>query len=164
MLLFLLACTASSGQRCDDTATPGSDTGTPADSGGGVDANPCLDLPPLAEQPDTPFLAEFAPAVVCTWPRAGDMAADPSITEITVRFSHDMLEGSHAWVSKGDSRFPETTGNPVWLDARTQQLPVAMIGQSTYGIWINSDNVQSFVSTDGVPAAPYPLYFRTAAE
>ncbi len=148
LIMTIIACAAS---RPDDTASAASLTG-----------NPCIDdFADAADHGSTP-LDPLTPVVVCTWPRSGDTAVDPALASITVRFSHAMAPDGWSWVGQDGLRSPVTTGNPAWLDAHTQQLPVQLDPQASYGVWINSDAATAFRSEAGESALPYALWFRTA--
>ena len=54
------------------------------------------------------------PSVVKTVPRAGDTAVDPSLTEITVTFSKDMMtKEMWSWCSQSPDTFPVAPPCPV---------------------------------------------------
>ena len=102
VLLTLLACTAPK-------------TGCPEDSGNSgcpecQDTDVCDTGDGLAPQPEQDYLVAYNPVVVRTVPQAGAQAVDPSLDEIRVSFSKDMMDQSWAWVQISDSTFPESHG------------------------------------------------------
>lgn len=150
-LLALLACSSPSADtHADEPVDTTSDT--PCDTGG------------LAPQPDTDYLKRYPPVVIRTIPQAGDQAVDPSLSEITVTFGADMQDGSWAWVQIDPDLFPESGGDPTYVDARTNVLPVTLEADHTYVVWINYDPYLSFQDTHGQPAVPYQIAFHTAPE
>jgi len=109
-------------------------------------------------------LDTLPPSVVRTVPLCGDDAVDPSLSEISVTFSKDMKVTGHcwSWCSVQESSFPVLSGDTEYLkDNRTCVLHVALEPEKTYAIWINVDQFQSFQDTEGHPAVPYLLVFRT---
>jgi len=102
------------------------------------------------------------PVVVETVPAAGDMAVDPSITEIRVTFSKAMTDGSWSWSTASEGSFPQMIGKPRYLaDRRTCVLQVKLEPGKTYATWLNSQKFGNFKDTDGRSAVPYLLIFET---
>ncbi len=105
------------------------------------------------------------PVVVETFPRAGDTQVDPSIREIRVTFSKDMMtEDMWSWVIHTEGSFPEVAGEVRYLDdGRTNVLPVRLYPGRKYAIWFNSPNGKhsAFRDSDNNPAVPYLLVFET---
>ena len=103
------------------------------------------------------------PSVVKTVPQAGDTEVDPSLTEITVTFSKDMLTDrmwSVGLVSK--ETFPRTGKNIHYLkNKRTCVVPVTLEPNKAYVLWFNRGELNSFRDTNNNPAVPYLLVFRT---
>jgi RNA polymerase sigma-70 factor (ECF subfamily) len=119
---------------------------------------------PAVEITDDVSLDALPPSVVRTVPLCGDTAVDPNLSEISVTFSKDMKVTGHcwSWCSVQESSFPVLSGDTEYLeDNRTCVLHVALEPEKTYAIWINVDQFQSFQDTDGHPAVPYLLVFRT---
>jgi hypothetical protein len=119
----------------------------------------------LAEpaQADEVSLASAPPVVVQTMPRAGATDVDPALTEIHVTYSKTMRDGSWSWSTWGEENYPETMGKPRYLpDARTCVLPVKLEPGRFYALWLNSDRFKNFTDTNGRPAVPYLLNFRTS--
>jgi RNA polymerase sigma-70 factor (ECF subfamily) len=106
--------------------------------------------------------ANEPPKVVKSEPANGADDVDPNLTEIKVTFSKQMRNGSWSWTQRSDDTFPETTGKPHYLeDGRTCVLPVKLQPGKEYYLSINSQRFQNFKDTDGRPAVPYPLSFKT---
>lgn len=103
------------------------------------------------------------PVVVKTLPQAGATDVDPSITEIRVTFSKDMMtQQMWSWVKVSDETFPKITGEIRYLeDKRTCVAPVKLEPGRTYVIWFNSSKFNSFRDEDNNPAIPYLLVFQT---
>lgn len=103
------------------------------------------------------------PSVVKTFPIAGDIAVDPSLKEIRVTFSKDMMTNNQwSWVMMSKDTFPKMTGQPRFLeDARTCVLPVKMEAGKTYVIWLNKGEYNYFKDRGGRSAVPYLLVFQT---
>ena len=105
------------------------------------------------------------PSVVKTVPQAGGTDVDPSLKEITVAFSKDMLtENMWSWVIHTKESFPEIAGEVRYLeDGRTNVLPVRLYPGRKYAIWFNSPNYKhsAFRGGDNNPAVPYLLVFET---
>ena len=102
------------------------------------------------------------PGPVKTVPQAGDVAVDPSITEIRVTFSKPMKDKSWSWSQISDETFPRVTGKPHYLkDGKTCVLPVKLEPGKAYVLWLNSQKFRNFKDKDGQPAVPYLLVFET---
>lgn len=112
---------------------------------------------------DSPSPAGFPPVVVQTFPAAGDQNVDPSITEVRVTFSKEMLTREMwSWVRANPAPFPKIAGEVHFLkDKRTCVLPVSLEPGKTYGMWINSQEHTSFRDVYQKPAIPYLLVFKT---
>ena len=105
----------------------------------------------------------FPPVVIRTVPTSGDQAVDPSIREVRVTFSKDMLTREMwSFVYANPAPFPKIAGQIHYLkDNRTCVLPVSLEPGKTYGMWINSQEHTSFRDTYQHPAVPYLLIFKT---
>ncbi len=102
------------------------------------------------------------PVVVQTVPKSGDTEVDPSLKEIQVTFSKDMMDKSWSWSTASKNTFPELKGDPRYVDdRRTCVLPVKLQPGKTYATWINSGRFTNFKDRDHRPAVPYLLIFRT---
>lgn len=103
------------------------------------------------------------PSVVKTVPRAGDTEVDPSLREVRVTFSKDMLTREMwSWCSQSPETFPEIDKTGIrYLDKRTCVLPVKLEPGKTYVIWINTRKFNYFKDTKRNSAVPYLLVFQT---
>jgi hypothetical protein len=110
-----------------------------------------------------PSVEGFPPVVIRTVPTSGDQAVDPSLREIRVTFSKDMMTHEMwSFVYANPAPFPKIAGKIHYLrDNRTCVLPVSLEPGKTYGIWINSQEHNSFRDTYQHPAVPYLLVFKT---
>ena len=100
--------------------------------------------------------------VVKTVPESGSDNIDPATTEITVTFSKDMTDKSWSWSTASQKSYPEITAAPHYQDdKRTCVLPVALKPDTTYAIWVNSENFGNFKDANGKSAVPYLLVFKT---
>lgn len=103
------------------------------------------------------------PVVIKTIPQAGDTSVDPSIKEIHVTFSKEMMiDNMWSWVMVSKESFPQITGQVKYLnDKRTCIAPVKLEPGKTYVVWFNSERYNAFRDTDNNPAVPYLLVFET---
>lgn len=111
-----------------------------------------------------PFLSSrIPPVVIQTVPVAGATQVDATMNEIRVTYSKTMQNQSWSWATWTTETFPEMTGKPRYLeDGRTCVLPVKLQPGRSYALWLNSERFQNFKDTQGIPALPYLLTFRTA--
>ena len=73
-----------------------------------------------------------------------------------------MQDGSWSWSTLSKKSFPKVDGKSKYLaDKRTCVLPVKLEPGTTYAIWVNSSKFRNFKFTDGRPAVPYLLAFKT---
>ena len=111
---------------------------------------------------DEVTLDTVPPVVVSTFPAAGSAEVDPALKEIRVTFSKTMRDGSWSWSMIDRAHFPRQAGDPKFSgDKLTCLLPVELEPGKTYAIWVNSEKLRSFSDTEGRPAVPYLLVFRT---
>jgi RNA polymerase sigma-70 factor (ECF subfamily) len=111
---------------------------------------------------DAVKLESASPVVVKTVPEAGTSDVDPKLSEITVKFSKEMEDGSWSWATLSEESFPKVDGKPKYLaDKRTCVLPVKLEPGKTYAIWVNSEKFGNFKDSDGRSAVPYLLVFKT---
>ncbi len=103
------------------------------------------------------------PVVVDTFPKAGEIRVDPSIKEIRVTFSKEMMtEKMWSWVQVSKESFPTITGQVRYLkDGRTCIAPVKLEPGKNYAIWFNSDRYKNFRDKNNRAAVPYLLVFQT---
>lgn len=107
-------------------------------------------------------VANSLPVIVSSTPKAGSTDVDPSITEIKVTFSKDMIDGSWSWAQVSDETFPKTTGKPHYeADNRTCVLPVKLEPGKCYVLSLNNPPFTNFVDEDGRKAMGYTLVFET---
>ena len=117
---------------------------------------------PQKQDADSLLLAEQLPVVVETFPISGARDVVPGETEIRVRFSKEMAEGSWSWTTAWENSTPESAGEPQYLaDARTCVMKVQLKPGRTYAWWLNSDKFKLFKDKAGLPAVPYLLIFQT---
>jgi tRNA A-37 threonylcarbamoyl transferase component Bud32 len=111
---------------------------------------------------DESILADQPPVVVETQPIAGTRDVQPGETEIRVRFSKEMADGSWSWSTAWQNSTPESIGPPHYLaDQRTCVMKVRLEPGRTYAWWLNSDKFKNFTDLAGRPAVPYLLIFET---
>ena len=103
------------------------------------------------------------PSVVMTVPQAGDTAVDPTLKEIKVTFSKDMItDRMWSFCQISNDTFPERAGEIHYLaDKRTCVMPVKLEPGKTYVVWFNRAQFNSFRDKDNHPAVPYLLVFST---
>ena len=115
----------------------------------------------LAEKKIT--VQSMPPVVVKTTPQAGDTGVDPSLKEISVTFSKEMMtKDMWSWVMVSKETFPQIVGEIRYPDdKRTCVAPVKLEPGKTYAIWFNSADNNAFRDKDNNPAVPYLLVFQT---
>lgn len=103
------------------------------------------------------------PVVIKTIPQAADTSVDPSIKEIRVTFSKEMMiDNMWSWVMISKESFPKITGQVKYLnDKKTCIAPVKLEPGRTYVVWFNSEKYNAFRDTNNNPAVPYLLVFET---
>jgi Bacterial Ig-like domain len=107
-------------------------------------------------------LIEQPPVVVETSPVSNARDVEPGGTEIRVRFSKEMADGSWSWSTAWENSTPEFIGRPHYeSDSRTCVVKVKLEPGRTYAFWLNSDKFQNFKDLEGRPAVPYLLIFQT---
>lgn len=107
-------------------------------------------------------VATAPPVVVETNPRAGAVDVDPSLAEVRVTFSKDMMTDNMWSVVKiSDDTFPKIDGDVRYQDARTFVIPVALERGSTYALWVNYKQHDAFRDVNGSASIPYFLVFQT---
>ncbi len=117
------------------------------------------------EPGDAATLAEQPPVVVETFPVSGADDVPPGETEIRVRFSKPMSDGSWSWSSAWENSAPEFVGAPNYLDDHcTCVLKVRLEPGRIYGWWLNSERFKNFKDQGGKPAVPYLLTFQTTSK
>ena len=105
------------------------------------------------------------PSVIKTAPVCGDTEVDPKLTQLKVTFSKDMMtEQMWSWSMQSPDTFPQISdksGIKYLQDKRTCVLPVKLQPDKTYVIWVNTQQNNAFRDTQGHPAIPYLLVFKT---
>ncbi len=125
-------------------------------------ASPAVSQPGSAAE--DMMLAEQPPVVVETFPASGAQNVSPGETEIRVRFSKAMTDGSWSWSTAWENSTPESIGPPHYLaDQRTCVLKVRLEPGQTYAWWLNSEQFKNFTDRAGQPAVPYLLTFHTGS-
>ena len=121
-------------------------------------------FPPTTAEPDSQ-LNQQPPVVVETVPASGTRDVPPGETEIRVRFSKPMTDGSWSWSTAWEDSTPESIGAPHYLeDDKTCVMKVRLEPGTTYGWWLNSEKFENFKDDAGRPAIPYLLIFTTKGE
>lgn len=103
------------------------------------------------------------PSVIRTFPTSGDRGVDPSVKEVRVTFSKEMITREQwSFVQIAPGAFPEIAGEIHYLkDRRTCVMPVRLEPGKRYAIWVNSPKYNNFKDTSHQSAVPYLLVFET---
>jgi hypothetical protein len=101
------------------------------------------------------------PHVAGTLPRNEDQEGDPDLSEIVVQFDRDMEPDSFGWIQLEAAAFPELTGEPKFLSARTAALPVKLERGRFYRIGLNTGGIKGFRGKNGRWAESCKIEFRT---
>jgi len=113
-------------------------------------------------QDEAPTMSGTPPVVVATFPASGTRDVPAGETEIRVRFSKPMQDGSWSWSTAWENSTPETVGAPHYIDGgRTCVLKVRLEPGHSYAWWLNSETFHNFRDQAGHPAVPYLLIFQT---
>lgn len=118
----------------------------------------------FAQQGNLLTVANMSPSVIATVPQSGDIRVDPSLKEIRVTFSKDMMtDRMWSWVMNSKDTFPEIDEDKIRYlrDNRTCVLPVKLEPNRTYVIWINFQRYNAFRDKGNRSAIPYLLVFET---
>ena len=100
--------------------------------------------------------------MVETFPVSGAREVEPGVTELRVRFSKPMADGSWSWSTAWQDSTPESVEPPHYLaDQRTCVMTVRLDPGRTYGWWSNNEKFKNFTDQAGQPAVPYLLSFQT---
>jgi len=101
------------------------------------------------------------PKVVEATPDNGATDVDPTLKEMRIVFDQDMNPRGVSVVGTGPT-FPGAQGKmPKWEDARTCLIPIQLGPNREYKLSINSERFKGFQNTNGEPAEPYPIEFKT---
>jgi RNA polymerase sigma-70 factor (ECF subfamily) len=110
-------------------------------------------------------LANQPPVVVETFPLSGARDVAPGATELRVRFSKQMTDGSWSWSTAWENSTPDFIGHPHYeADGRTCVAKVKLEPGRSYAFWLNSEKFLNFTDRDGRPAVPYLLIFQTKSK
>ncbi|MDJ0902286.1 MAG: Ig-like domain-containing protein [Xenococcus sp. MO_188.B8] len=102
------------------------------------------------------------PRVVSTIPENESVNVDPSLTEISVKFNEEMMDGNWSWAYSDRSEFPQMTGQAYYTENKTRNvLPVKLESNKNYVIWINSPKHKNFKDKNGNSAYPFKFTFKT---
>lgn len=102
------------------------------------------------------------PRVISTVPANGDQSVDPAMSMLAVTFSEPMMDGNWSWAYTRKEDFPEMDGQPRYENNYTKNvLPVRLLPNKEYIIWINSQKFKNFKDKAGNPSEPYKLVFKT---
>ncbi len=105
---------------------------------------------------------DLPPVVVNVEPKLGAIDVDPALKEIRVKFSKKMTDKSWSWPSGNKYATPESDGEIHFEpDGRTCVMPVKLEPGKTYVLGVNSERHRNFKDTEGRPALPYLVVFRT---
>lgn len=104
------------------------------------------------------------PVVVQTVPADGETDVDSSLPALSVTFSEAMLREGWSWVTERRHAAPAVTGAAYYVDDVTNVLPVQLLPETSYVVWVNSpddERLRKFASTQGVAARAYRIRFAT---
>lgn len=104
------------------------------------------------------------PTVVDTVPNDGEVGVDTEIGSLSVTFSETMEPAGWSWVTEAGRSAPVVTGLPVFVDERTNVMPVRLTPQTSYVVWVNSPDdaqLRKFANPEGIPATAYRIRFTT---
>ncbi len=74
-----------------------------------------------------------------------------------------MLDKTWSWCYKDKDKFPQTTGQPYYTENSTKNvLPVRLVPNKEYIIWINTESFKNFKDKAGNPAEPYNICWGEA--
>ena len=106
-----------------------------------------------------------APRVVSTMPVNQSVDVDPALSEISVKFNEEMMDGNWSWVYSNKNEFPQIVGQAYFTEENTRNvLPVKLEPGKQYVIWINSSNHTNFKDVNGNSAHPFKFTFKTRQE
>lgn len=111
---------------------------------------------------DPALLADFPPVVVDLVPELGSVDVDPGLREIRITFSKKMTDKSWSLTEGTKYATPRVRGAIHYdKDQRTCVIPVQLEPGKTYVWGVNSERFRNFKDSDGRPALPYLIVFRT---
>lgn len=140
-----------------------------AGCGGGVEPAPPREPAPAArgpqappEDPFRPTAAGAPPRVVAVDPPAGATGVEPGRRLLSVTFDREMDRSGWAWLHESPGSAPALTGEARFdASGRVNTVEARLEPGRTYVLWINSDEIQHFRDTRGVPAVPFRWTFST---
>jgi len=92
----------------------------------------------------------------------GAVNVDPDLREIRITFSKKMTDKSWSLTEGSKYAVPRVRGEIHYdRDQRTCVIPVELEPGKTYVWGVNSERFRNFKDTDGRPALPYLIVFRT---
>jgi RNA polymerase sigma-70 factor (ECF subfamily) len=108
---------------------------------------------------------DLPPVVLSVEPKVGAVDVDPALKEIRVTFSKKMTDKSWSWPTGKKYAEPKVEGGTIHFerDGRTCVMPVKLEPGKTYVMGVNSEHFHGFQDTQGHPALPYLIVFRTKA-
>jgi hypothetical protein len=101
------------------------------------------------------------PRVVEAIPAAGAKEVDPQLMELRVVFDQPMSPRGWSVVGGGPA-FPKLVGKARWENEKTFAWSWRLEPEHDYWLSINNPSFTNFRGTNGQPALPYPISFRTA--
>jgi len=111
---------------------------------------------------DRALLVDFPPVVIDIVPELGAVNVDPDLREIRITFSKKMTDKSWSLTEGSKYAVPRVRGEIHYdRDQRTCVIPVELEPGKTYVWGVNSERFRNFKDTDGRPALPYLIVFRT---
>jgi RNA polymerase sigma-70 factor (ECF subfamily) len=116
----------------------------------------------VSSQIDLALLADFPPVVLEVLPELGSVNVDPGLREVRITFSKKMMDQSWSLTEGTQYAVPQVRGK-IHYDRtqRTCVIPVALEPGKTYVWGVNSERFRNFKDTDGNPALPYLVVFKT---
>ena len=102
------------------------------------------------------------PKVIKTVPENGAQDVNSSLRQIRIVFDQDMDQDGYS-ICGGGPNYPETIGDPRWVNKRTIVMRVRLVPNHEYQLSINCLSYKNFKNTKGEPAESYPIEFRTGS-
>lgn len=111
-------------------------------------------------------LENMPPVVIASEPVSGADLVSPSVTKLKITFSKPMgLKGYSFNQDLAMGAFPNITGQPSFSsDGLVCTLPVQLLPDTLYVIWINRGQTKNFKDASGFRSAlPWLLTFQTSS-
>lgn len=103
-----------------------------------------------------------APRVVAVDPPTGAVGIEPGRRLLSVTFDREMARSGWAWLRESPGSAPELTGEASFdASGRIHTVEAELEPGRTYVIWLNSEEIQHFRDTRGIPAVPFRWTFTT---